>query len=101
MWESVVRVIRRRTREDWQQLTRQRVDELLAWAHDHGELSAVCGFLFGVGMVIAFRFFLALLFLVAVLAFIIWKTALPSKQQSPRQLPNTQESGSSEDDATE
>jgi hypothetical protein len=98
MWESVVRVIRRRTREDWQQLTRQRVDELLAWAHDHGELSAVCGFLFGVGMVIAFRFFLALLFLVALLAFIIWKIALPSNQQLPRQLPNS-EVGSTEPDA--
>jgi hypothetical protein len=85
MLDKLTQSVRRRSREEWQALTRQRWEELLDWAHDHGELAAICGFLLGVAIVVAFRFFLSLLFVAAVVAFVIWKVARPSDGSKPQQ----------------
>ncbi|MBX7145140.1 MAG: hypothetical protein K1X79_11865 [Oligoflexia bacterium] len=78
MLENLKRKIQEHSREQWIAMVQSCWNELCDWVREHGELAAVCGFLLGIFIVLAFRFVLTLLVLAAILAFVIWKVARPS-----------------------
>lgn len=77
MFDQLRNKIQERSREQWVALAESSWDELCAWVHEHGELAALSGFFLGIFIVLAFRFVLTLLVLVAFLAFVVWKVARP------------------------
>ena len=78
MYNRIVDAIRIRTREEWRDLVLRSCEDVREWIHEHGELAAIFGLLLGVFIVVAFKFFLALVVVAAIAAFAIWQIALPA-----------------------
>lgn len=72
MFDRIIASIRARSREDWQNLFRNKLDEFRTYVQTHGEKACLIGFLLGVFIVIFFK--LALVF--ACLAIVAYQLIL-------------------------
>lgn len=80
-YDQILAAIRSRTREGWELHWRERLTDVRIWIQEHGEQAAALGLVLGIGVVIFFKFFVAMVFTVLLGGYAVWHLALPQDQQ--------------------
>ena len=75
---DIVGEIRKKSREEWIQLLRDKWLDLRILTQENGELALIAGIIFGIFFVIAFKFFVAVAVILILIAFVILKIAQPA-----------------------
>lgn len=77
MFDSIIAMIRTRSREGWEAYVRARCVAAREWAQNHGEKAAVVAFVLGMVLVLAFKLVVGLLMISVLLGYGVWHIALP------------------------
>lgn len=72
--------IRKKSREEWQQLALEKCTDLRIWIHEHGMQSLVLGLISGMLIALAFRLIMGILVVGGLLVFCAWQYALPQAE---------------------
>jgi hypothetical protein len=60
MFDRIVNLIRQRSRQEWQEYFRKRIDGVREYAQTNGEKAAIIAFLLGISLIVFFKFALVL-----------------------------------------
>jgi hypothetical protein len=86
-FEKIVAAIRKKSREEWEELPREAYADARSWIQANPERAALGAFGIGVVLVIAFKIIFTVLFLGFAAALVVWQIALPRSEMSPPATP--------------
>ena len=86
MFDSILHIIRTRSREQWQQHFMERWIEARGWIQENGELAAVVSLFVGILLVLLFRVVLFLLAVGVIAAFVFWQIAQPREDPDGQRM---------------
>lgn len=73
--------IRKKSREEWQELALERWTDVRIWIHEHGMQSLLLGLVSGLVIALAFRLIMGIAIVGGLLIFCAWQYALPQAEQ--------------------
>lgn len=82
IFNTITEYIHSRTREQWETLFFEQLENLKKFLRSHGEIAAIAGFLIGIICVLAFKLVFAVVLVAAVATFVIWNVSSPSNPHS-------------------
>jgi hypothetical protein len=80
--QKILHDIRRKNRQQWSDQYRDILLKLRIWVQENGESALLVGFVLGVLLALAPRFFFGLLLVTGVVLLIVWFIALPAESLS-------------------
>lgn len=86
-FEKIVQAIRKRSREEWEEVPREAYADVRAWIQANPERAALGAFGIGIVLVIAFKLIFTVLFLGFAAALVVWQIALPREEMNSRPAP--------------
>lgn len=75
---NVFEKVRERSREEWRDDATNRVAGFRSWVRANGEKALLLGFVAGIVFVMAPSFFITVVFITAVILFVLWNIAQPA-----------------------
>jgi len=92
MAAKLVENIRKRTREEYEELVRERFTALRIWIQEHPERASIISLIAGIIFVLLFKLVMWIFMVLLAIAFSIWYIACPAGAKSPQSKPTNKDS---------